>query len=113
MNKQKISLKIDKKVLSKIQPNSGLLVSLKKTESCCSMLVESKVEIVPLESINNLENAQTVEVYREYERVVAFDVEIFDIYPKQSSFVISMTGFPSRKPKVNIPAEMVSKEVCK
>ena len=56
MEKQKISFKIEKKVFAKMHQESGLHITLKKTETCCSMLVEPKVNIIPVESIENLEN---------------------------------------------------------
>ena len=105
-------MKVEKKVFNNVSQTFGILISLKKTDSCCSVLVEPKIDIVSLKTIMDLKIANKVKVYQEYDRIIAFDLEIFDIYPKQSSFSISMSRFPIRRPRINIPAEIVAKEVC-
>ena len=97
---------------SKVKSTEGLLVSLKKTEGCCSILIDPQVKIVTINSLTMTEESKNFIYKSESGLTVAFSEEIFSIYPQRNDFHIKLGGIFSKNPKIDLPAEIVQKEVC-
>ncbi|NHJ00736.1 MAG: hypothetical protein EAX86_01285 [Candidatus Heimdallarchaeota archaeon] len=112
MNMLNYKINIDQSLVTKIKPDYGLLVKLKKTTSCCSILVEPDVEQLSLDKILSLEQDGSVILVDENNITIAIEKEVFKIYPDYKNLEINLCGILIKKPHINLPVELIEKDRC-
>ncbi|PWI46578.1 hypothetical protein CEE45_16080 [Candidatus Heimdallarchaeota archaeon B3_Heim] len=103
-------MEIDQKVIEKIPSNHGMLIRLKKTESCCSFVVEPEINIIPLSQLDDFQNQENVTLEKIHKIPIIIENEVLDIYRDLNEFKIKLGGFLRKKLVLNLSPEIIMKE---
>lgn len=112
IDESKIDVNISQAVIDIVKPNKGLLISLKKTESCCSTLIDPFVKMESLNSLVEMKKSGKVICKSVNGLTIGISIEIFSIYQKKTNFTIKQCGIIFKKPSIDLPPEIIQKEEC-
>ena len=99
-------------VIKKVTLNNGLLLGLKKTKTCCTVIVEPLIKIISLEGSVDIQNHDMVVLEKIQGVSVIIEKEFLDVYGEQTNFEVSLRGFLKKKLTINLPPEIITEEVC-
>jgi len=99
-------------VVKTVTMDKGLLLRLKKTTSCCNVIVEPTIDLISLENIVELQNNDKVLLEKTHGLLIVIEREFLEVYREYTNFEVSLKGILKKKLVINLPPDIIAKEAC-